>query len=64
MVVNSLIGYGNKRSSTLIKMNLDIRTLDSLCKYVLQSASFVKMEHLVNLRNLINIIDPGTYEGL
>lgn len=62
MVVNSLIGYGNKRSSTLIKMNLDIRTLDSLCKYVLQSASFVKMEHLVNLRNLINIIDPGTYE--
>ena len=62
MVVNSLVGYGNKRSSSVIKLNLDIRTLDILCKYVLQPTTFVKMEHLVNLRKLINIIDPSTYE--
>ena len=62
MVVNSLVGYNNKKSSTLIKLNLDIRTLDSLCKYVLQPTTFVKMEHLVNLRNLLNILDPITYE--
>ena len=62
MVVNSLVGYGNKKSSSLIKINLDIRTLDILCKYVLQPSVFVKMEHLINLRNLLNIIDPSTYE--
>lgn len=63
MVVNSLVGYGNKKSSSLIKLNLDMRTLDILCKYVLQPSTFVKIEHLINLRNLINIIDPSTYEN-
>ena len=63
MVVNSLVGYNNKRSSSLIKLNLDMRTLDILCKYILQPSTFVKMEHLVNLRNLLNIIDPATYES-
>ena len=62
MVVNSLVGYNNKKNSTMIKLNLDIRTLDLLCKYILQPTTFVKMEHLVNLRNLIAILDPITYE--
>ena len=63
MVVNSLVNYGNKKSTSLIKLNLDMRSLDVLCKYILQPTTFVKMEHLVNLRNLMNIIDPSTYEG-
>ena len=38
-------------------------TYDILCKYILQSGSFVRMEHLVNLRKLISIIDYSTYEN-
>lgn len=63
MIVNSLMGYNNKRSKNLIKINLDLNTLTCLCLYIIQSTAFVKLEHLVNLRSLMNIIDPGTYEN-
>lgn len=46
-----------------IVLNLDLSTLDIFCRYILQSHVFVKMEHLVNLRNLIYNIDPSTYEN-
>ena len=45
-----------------IVLNLDLSTLDILCRYILQSHSLVKIEHLVNLRNLLISIDPKTYE--
>ena len=46
-----------------IVLNLDLSTLDILCRYILQSHVFVKIEHLVNLRNLLISIDPKTYEN-
>lgn len=46
-----------------LAINLDLSTLDILCRYILQSHTFVRMEHLVNLRNLILSIDPKTYEN-
>lgn len=64
MIVNKMPSY-KKTNNNLkpIKINLDIMTFTILCRYVLQSDSFVKMEHLLNLRRLINIIDYSTYEN-
>lgn len=62
MVINKFGGYKNEAAKP-IKLNLDLMTYDILCKYILQSGSFVRMEHLVNLRKLISIIDYSTYEN-
>lgn len=53
----------NKQQSRPIKLNLDLMTYDILCRYVLQNSSMLRMEHIVNLRKLINIIDYSTYEN-
>lgn len=53
----------NRQESKPIKINLDLMTYDILCRYVLQSSSLIRMEHLVNLRKMINIIDYSTYEN-
>lgn len=46
-----------------VKINLDEKVYLILCRYVLQSSSFVRLEHLVNLRRLISIIDKSAYEN-
>ena len=46
-----------------IKLQLDIITYDIYCRYVLQPSSMIRMEQLVNLRNMMNSIDPSTYEN-
>ena len=53
----------NKQQSRPIKLNLDLMTYDILCRYILQNSSMLRMEHIVNLRKLINIIDYSTYEN-
>ena len=53
----------NRQESKPIKLNLDLMTYDSLCRYVLQNSSLLRMEHLVNLRKLLSIIDYSTYEN-
>ena len=50
-------------SKTKYKVTLDIQTLTMLCKYILQDARLIRMEHLVNIRNLLNMIDKSTYEN-
>lgn len=60
MVVNFL-NYNKKIKP--IKLNLNLLMYDIFARYVLQPINFVKMEHLVNLRKLITIIDPTTYEN-
>ena len=62
MVINRVSKY-HKQSSKPIKLNLDLITYDILCKYILQNNSMLRMEHLVNLRKLISIIDYSTYEN-
>ena len=53
----------DRKESNSIKINLDLLTLDILCRYVLQGTSFVKMEHLVNLRKLLYALDYSVYEN-
>lgn len=60
MVVNFL-NYNKKIKP--IKLNLNLLMYDIFSRYILQPINFVKMEHLVNLRKLITIIDPSTYEN-
>ena len=54
--------YG-RRKVQKAKINLDLNTMNILCRYVLQDARLIRMEHLVNLRKLLNIVDPTTYEN-
>lgn len=64
MVINTANSkYSKKNKSKPIKLNLDLMTYDILCRYVIQENSAIRMEHLVNLRKLINIIDYSTYEN-
>lgn len=62
MIVNK-VNYNKVVSNKPIKVNLDLMTYDILSRYVLQPTYLVKMEHLVNLRKLISIIDYSTYEN-
>ena len=62
MVINNYSRY-SKQNFKPIKINLDLITLDILCRYILQSSSMIRMEHLVNLRKLMSIIDYSTYEN-
>ena len=52
-----------RKNSEPIKLQLDIITYDIYCRYVLQPSSMIRMEQLVNLRNMMNSIDPSTYEN-
>lgn len=65
MVINPQANYNSRSNNTsnYIKFKLDLMTYDNLCRYVLQSGKMVRMEHLINLRNLIYLIDPSTYEN-
>lgn len=62
MVISKPPKY-NKQQSRPIKLNLDLMTYDILCRYILQNSSMLRMEHIVNLRKLISIIDYSTYEN-
>lgn len=62
MVVNKVSKY-TKSETKPIKLNLDLMTYDILCRYILQNNSTLRMEHIVNLRKLLSIIDYSTYEN-
>lgn len=61
MIITPTGKYSKKKDK--INMNLDLMTYDTFCRYVLQPNSMVRMEHLVNLRRLMFLIDPQTYEN-
>lgn len=63
MIVNKVSKYTKSTQSKPIKLNLDLMTYDILCRYILQNNAMLKMEHLVNLRKLLSIIDYSTYEN-
>lgn len=44
-------------------INIDIQTLTIFCKYVLQDTRVLRMEHMVNLRKLLLMVDVSTYEN-
>lgn len=45
------------------KINIDLTTLNILCRYILQDPRLIRMEHLVNIRRLLNLVDPSMYEN-
>lgn len=57
------LGNLKNKSNDKIKLNLDIRTYDLLCRYILQPKNVVRLEHVMNLRKLLYIIDKSTYEN-
>ena len=64
----SMVFNGNnigKRNNRVInaKINLDLPTLNILCRYILQDARLIRLEHLNNLRRLLYMIDRATYEN-
>ena len=50
-------------NSNHYNINLDIQTLNIFCKYILQDTRVLRMEHLVNMRKLLNLVDKSTYEN-
>lgn len=46
-----------------IKMNIDLNTFNILCRYILSSSSYLRINHLINLQKLIFSLDPSTYEN-
>lgn len=53
----------NRRQDTKVKMNIDLRTFNILCRYVLTVSSYLRISHLINLSKLIYSLDPSTYEN-
>lgn len=55
------------QGSTVVKtdkrldINLDLKTLEIMCKSLMTNNQNIRRGHLVNLRNLIYLIDPNNY---
>ena len=54
-----------RRTSTQkeAKINIDLPTLNILTRYILQNPRLLRMEHLVNVRRLLNLLDYSMYEN-
>lgn len=49
------------KSGKLLDINLDLRTLDIMCKCLVTDNQTIRRGQLVNLRNLIYLINPDNY---
>lgn len=56
-------GHGSTvvKSNKRLDLNLDVRTLDIMCKSLVTENQTIRRGHLVNLRNLIYLINPEGY---
>ena len=54
-------GYSIVKSNKQIDINLDLRTLDIMCKSLVTDSQIIRRGQLVNLRNLIALIKPENY---
>ena len=62
MQITKLPRY-RKHEEKPIRLTLDLMTYSILCRYVLQTNTMVRMEHLNNLKRLMSIIDPMCYQN-
>lgn len=62
MIVNTSQGF-RRKDKQKVKINLELSTYNIFCRYILQNTVLLRMEHMLNLRKLLNIIDPSTYEN-
>lgn len=54
-------GFSVIKSDKKLDMNLDVRTLDIMCKCVVSNNLTIRRGQLINLRNLIYLLDENTY---
>lgn len=52
-----------KVNNNQLDLNLDLRTLDIMCKLVVSDNQTIRRGQLVNLRNLIFMLNPANYEN-
>ena len=52
-----------KEEKKPIKLVLDLMTLNLMCRYVLCQSRLMRVNHFINLRKVIQRIDPSTYEN-
>ena len=59
------MGQGSSvvKSNKQLDINLDLRTLDIMCKCLVTDNQNVRRGQLINLRNLIYLINPVNYEN-
>ena len=50
-------------SKSKITTNIDIRTLDIICKCIVSNNTIIKRGHIVNIKNLIELLDPSVYKN-
>lgn len=60
MVINRSTRVSNKNNNS-IKMMIDLSTFNILCRYVISSSSYLRINHMINLRKLIDSLDMSTY---
>ena len=53
------IGTNNSK----IPLTFDIRVLNLFCHFVLSENKFIRKHHLMNLKKMIDMVDPTTYEN-
>lgn len=63
MVVSANLNVGRSNIVNKSPIKIDLLTLNILCRYILQEPRVIRMEHLVNLRKLLNSINISTYEN-
>ena len=62
---NKYMGQGSSviKTNKRLDINLDLRTLDIMCKALVTDNQTVRRGKLINLRNLIFLLNPTTYEN-
>lgn len=51
------------KSDTKIDMNFDLSALDLMCSYIVSENRNIRRSHLINMRNLFDIIDISKYQS-
>ena len=62
---NKYYGQGSRvnKSGKKLDINLDVATLDIMCRSLVTTNQTIHRGQLVNLRNLIELIDPSSYSN-
>ena len=57
------IGRQKSKAIKTAKINLDLDTLNILCRYMIQDVRLIRVDHLVNVKKLLYILDISNYEN-
>ena len=63
MNINRNINRAKVNKVDKIPLTFDIRVLNLFCSFVISENKYIRKHHLMNLRKVLDIIDPSTYEN-